>query len=193
MTISLIRHGMTQANLERLYCGSTDLSLAEEGIKQLRQLKNEIAYPAAEFFVSSGMKRAMETLGVLYDREPDRVIRELNEYAFGDFEMKTHEQIQDHPAYIRWFDGNDQSRCPGGESWGEFRARIRQGFDQVQKIAVEKKLSDVAVICHGGVIACLMEMMFPDAKKSYYEWLPVHGRGYAVEYSDGPISWQPLG
>lgn len=193
MTMTFIRHGKTQANLERLYCGSTDLSLADEGIEQLRQLKTEIAYPEAEFFVTSGMKRAIETLEVLYQRKPNRVLRELDEYAFGDFEMKTHEQIQDHPAYLRWFDGNDESRCPNGESWGEFRTRIRLGFDQVRDIMVAENLSHVAVICHGGVIACLMEMMFSDVKRNYYDWLPVHGRGYAVEYSDGPISWKPLG
>ena len=35
--IHLIRHGMTQANLQGRYIGSTDVPLSQEGIEQLKQ------------------------------------------------------------------------------------------------------------------------------------------------------------
>lgn len=35
MKLILIRHGKTEANEKHLYCGSTDVSLSESGIKEL--------------------------------------------------------------------------------------------------------------------------------------------------------------
>ena len=35
MTLTLIRHGLTEGNLKRLYYGSTDLPLTEAGIAAL--------------------------------------------------------------------------------------------------------------------------------------------------------------
>ena len=42
MTIYLIRHGKTEANEKRLYCGSTDLPLSEAGREELRNLSYNI-------------------------------------------------------------------------------------------------------------------------------------------------------
>ena len=36
--ICLIRHGITEGNQKRLYYGSSDIPLAEEGIEMLRSL-----------------------------------------------------------------------------------------------------------------------------------------------------------
>ena len=38
MSIYLIRHGKTEANEKRLYCGSTDLPLSEKGRAELRAM-----------------------------------------------------------------------------------------------------------------------------------------------------------
>ena len=40
-TIHLIRHGMTEGNKVGRYVGSTDASLCEEGIKEIKELKLE--------------------------------------------------------------------------------------------------------------------------------------------------------
>ena len=61
MTIYLIRHGKTEANDKRLYCGSTDLPLSEKGRKELGQLHYEIKNVR---FLTSGMKRTTETLKI---------------------------------------------------------------------------------------------------------------------------------
>ena len=60
MTIYLIRHGKTEANEKRQYCGSTDLPLSEAGKEELGQLHYEINNVR---FLTSGMKRTNETLG----------------------------------------------------------------------------------------------------------------------------------
>ena len=42
MRIYLIRHGKTEANERRLYCGSTDLPLSRQGAAELAQLHYDI-------------------------------------------------------------------------------------------------------------------------------------------------------
>lgn len=42
MTIYLIRHGKTEANEKRLYCGITDLPLSEAGRDELQQRHYDI-------------------------------------------------------------------------------------------------------------------------------------------------------
>jgi len=56
MKIYLIRHGKTTANEKHLYCGSTDLPLSENGIKELRQIKYDINIKNTEF-ITSNMQR----------------------------------------------------------------------------------------------------------------------------------------
>lgn len=43
--ICLIRHGITEGNQKRLYYGSSDIPLAEEGIEMLRSLSAQEIYP----------------------------------------------------------------------------------------------------------------------------------------------------
>ena len=61
MTLTLIRHGLTEGNLKRLYYGSTDLPLTEAGIAALRT--NPPAAPEAQDYYTSGMRRAPMATG----------------------------------------------------------------------------------------------------------------------------------
>ena len=52
--LHLIRHGLTQGNLDGLYIGSgSDLPLCAEGRAQLKTLKKDFAYPQAPRIGSS--------------------------------------------------------------------------------------------------------------------------------------------
>ena len=84
MTIYLIRHGKTEANERRLYCGSTDLSLSNAGKAELKKLHYEIKNVR---FLTSGMKRTNETLRVLFGNVPFEVNPRFREVDFGIFEM----------------------------------------------------------------------------------------------------------
>ena len=70
--ICLIRHGITEGNQTRLYYGSSDIPLAEEGVAMLRELAAQEIYPDdadAECY-TSGMLRTEQTFSLIYgDRE----------------------------------------------------------------------------------------------------------------------------
>ena len=180
MTLHFIRHGLTEANEKRLYCGHTDVPLSKKGRQEIVMLKEKVAYPSASVYVSSGLKRATETLQLLYNREPDVIIDEFMELNQGDFEMKSHDDLKDIPEYQRWINDIDNIACPNGESKPVFNNRVKAGFEKLLKL----KTDSAVILCHGGVIVSILEQFFP-GQKSFYEWQPENGRGYTLEANNG--------
>ena len=171
MTIYLIRHGKTEANEKRLYCGSTDLPLSNTGKEELRSVHYDIKNVR---FISSGMKRTNETLHILFGDVPYDVDQRFREVDFGIFEMRSYEDLKDTPPYQAWITGDNEANIPPqGESGTQMKQRVLAALSEIRE--------DTCVITHGGVIAAIMEHMFPDENKNRYEWQPQPGHGYAIE------------
>jgi alpha-ribazole phosphatase len=179
MIIHLIRHGKTAANEGQLYCGVTDVPLSEAGIAELLRLYEQGIYPPNEgIYFSSGLLRAVQTLRALYGSVEQTAIPELAEFNFGSFEMKSYLMLKDHSDYKTWIaDETGLVPCPGGESKQVFTSRVIKGF---HFLAENMQLGkDIYAVCHGGVIACIMEHLFPDTR-DFYQWQPEPGRGYTL-------------
>jgi len=171
MTIYLIRHGKTEANEKHLYCGSTDLPLSRKGREALEALRYDV--PKARF-VTSGMQRANETLRILFGEVPFETDPRFREVDFGMFEMRGYEELKDLPEYQAWISGdNARNVPPGGESGEQMTRRVLEAFSEIRE--------DTVMIAHGGVIAAIMEHLFPEEHKSRYQWQPQNGCGYAVK------------
>ena len=170
MTIYLIRHGKTDANELRLYCGSTDLSLSESGREELRRIRYDIS---GVRFLTSGMARANETMKLLFPGIPYEIDPRFREVDFGAFEMRSYEQLKDNPAYQTWLTGDNESNVPpGGESGQQMTERVLSAFADIR--------TDTCIVTHGGVIAAIMAAMFPQEGKHRYQWQPKNGCGYAI-------------
>ena len=170
MTIYLIRHGKTEANEKHLYCGSTDLPLSDAGREELQSIHYDIKNVR---FLTSGMKRTNETLQVLFGDVPYEVDYRFREVDFGIFEMHSYDQLKDTPEYQTWLTGDNEANIPPkGESGVQMKARVLQAFSEIQE--------DTCIITHGGVIASIMEYLFPAEGKNRYQWQPKPGCGYAV-------------
>ena len=170
MTIYLIRHGKTSANEKHLYCGSTDLPLSDAGKEELRSVHYDIKNVR---FISSGMKRTNETLRILFGDVPCEVDPRFREVDFGTFEMRSYEELKDRPEYGSWLTGdNDANIPPQGESGAQMKARVLNAFSEIKE--------DTCIITHGGVIAAIMENLFPEENKNRYQWQPKNGCGYII-------------
>ena len=170
-TLYLIRHGKTEANLQHRYCGSTDLDLSPQGLLELSALRYEI--PKARFVIS-GMRRTEQTLRALFGDVAYEVVPAFREIDFGAFEMGSYEELKDREDYQRWLLGdNTRNVPPGGESGEQMTRRV---LDALPSLMGE----DTVLITHGGVIAAIMEELFPREGKNRYQWQPRPGRGYAV-------------
>ncbi len=170
MNIYLIRHGKTQANLEHLYCGSTDLPLCEQGVRELQSRHYAIENCR---FVSSGMRRCNETLRLLFGDVPFRVEPRFREMDFGIFELHAYEQLKDSPAYQAWLRGDNEANvAPEGESGKQMTARVLEALSEIRE--------DTLVVTHGGCIAAIMQHLFPHEGKNRYDWQPAPGCGYLL-------------
>ena len=170
MTIYLIRHGKTEANERRLYCGSTDLSLSEAGKAELRNLHYDI--PNVRF-LTSGMKRCNETMELLFPGIPYEIDPRFREADFGAFEMHSYDDLKERPDYQAWITGDNEANLPpGGESGAQMTRRVLAAFSEI--------MDDTCLVTHGGVIAAIMAHLFPDAGKNRYQWQPRNGHGYCL-------------
>ena len=170
MKIYLIRHGKTEANERRCYCGSTDLSLSEAGRAEMEQLHYEL--PAVRF-LTSGMKRADETLQILFGDVSFDVEPRFREVDFGIFEMHTYEELKDRADYQAWITGDNEANIPPqGESGRQMCQRVLEAFADLKE--------DTCIVTHGGVIAAIMQHLFPQEGKSRYQWQPQNGGGYLI-------------
>ena len=176
MKITLIRHGMTGANERRLYCGSSDLSLSAGGVEQLKSVR--YVRPDNARFITSGMRRCDETLMLLFGNVAREVISDFREIDFGDFELKSYEQLKDDPAYQAWISGdNEKNIPPHGESGEQMTGRVLAAFEKVASGG-----HDAVIVTHGGVIAAIMASLFPGEGRSRYSWQPKPGHGYVLEF-----------
>ena len=153
LMLVLIRHGKTEANEKHIYCGKSNISLSENGIKELNDIKSSTKYPECSSFFSSGAKRANETLEILYPKRSYSEINEFWEYNFGDFEMKSYDMLKENKEYINWITDKDgQVSCPNGESKIQYRERIKEAFNKFIEKCYKEDISTAVLVCHGGTI-----------------------------------------
>ena len=171
MTIYLIRHGKTRANEEKCYCGSSDLPLSEMGIKELCKLKYDFRNVR---YLTSGMLRTEQTLKLLLGEVPHDRDTRFREVDFGIFELQSYAQLKDTPEYQQWLSGDNEANVPPkGESGEQMKQRVLEAFSELHE--------DTVVITHGGVIAAIMDYLFPQENKTRYDWQPQCGHGYGIQ------------
>ena len=197
--IVLIRHGLTPGNIKRLYYGSTDLPLAFEGIEGIKEnVKNGIYpdSPEAEYY-TSGMLRSDQTFELIYGDKPREALYNFRELSFGEFEMRSYQELHDRPEYQDWCNTyEDGTPPPGGESIKDFNIRVLAGFEEMLskhellmlKLRNQQKEAMSICVCHGGVICSVMNYLWPEkVEKNFYEWIPDPGHGYVLKMEDGSI------
>ena len=192
-TIYLFRHGITEGNKRRLYYGSTDIPLIEEGIEAIRERREAGIYPDSEGFkiITTDLCRTEQTLFEMYGREVSHETDpRMREFSFGEFEMHSYEELKDREDYQAWITGDNwRNICPNGES-GEIM--LNRSLDAMKDYLG----TDCIIVCHGGVIAGLMLTWFPgdETAEHFYAWQPKPSEGYRIDFDDElkPISYKKI-
>lgn len=177
--IHLIRHGMTDANIDGRYIGcKTDLPLSPEGLRELKDLRENLEYPEIEALYTSPMLRCKQTAAALYSGFDPISVDELTEYDFGVFENKTAAELEICPEYLEWTSGKI-SATPEGEDTSDFTKRIALGINMIVRDMMEKDITNAGVIMHGGAIMMFLATCAVPRKRSV-EWTSDNGRGYTI-------------
>ncbi|MEN8240112.1 MAG: histidine phosphatase family protein [Actinomycetota bacterium] len=151
-TVSIFRHGQTEANLEGRWQGRTNSPLTPQGQKQVESASSYL-HPM-EAIYTSPLGRAVETASILGSAlglapvDADGLI----EMSFGSWEnMTTTEAIEADPELfdLIYGQGEDMPRGRDGESFTETGVRIRS---TVAAMTESSELGHIGVVSHGAAI-----------------------------------------
>ena len=177
--IHLIRHGLTEANINGQYIGATDIDLAQTGIERLNELNASFEYPCADKIFSSPLKRCRQTAEILYPNREINIVDGLAECNFGKWEGKTAEDLKGNENFKKWLNASNDTAPEDGESLRDFTVRVLATFDKLIETIIKSNYKDMVIVTHGGVIMTILAAYgVPRAK--FYDWVVNNGCGYSI-------------
>lgn len=182
--IHLIRHGMTEANVKGQYVGVTDTPLCDEGKRKLYDLRENYEYPKVDLYYSSPLSRCVDTCKIIYPESEIKIVEDLRECNFGDYEGKTTKELSKDEGFLKWLESGQQIKPPNGESGPDFQKRVCKAFEGIVEEMMRSGTTSSAVFAHGGVIMLLLTA-YSVPKSNFYDWIVDNGCGYSLRITPG--------
>lgn len=177
--LHFIRHGITTANLDGKFIGTTDLPLCNEGIKDLFQKTKNMVYPKVQKVYTSPTERCRQTADILYPNTFTVIHNGLKEMDMGDLENKSIEELKENEDFKNWLEDAIHNPIPGGEDPTELIKRIVGSIQGIFAEMMEQKIYEAAIITHGGIImTALAALGVP--KQPVQSWAVAPGEGYSI-------------
>jgi len=175
----LIRHGQTEWNLLKRYCGFVDLELNKKGKFQAGKLHKKMKSQSIHKVYASDRKRAVQTAGIVFKNQHIEMMPDLREIHFGVFEGLTQDEIlEKYPKiYKRWLKDPYSVTIPKGENLLKFKKRV---VSAIKKIVKENSGKTVAVVCHGGAISIFINHLLKS--KDFWAQIPKSTAMSVVEF-----------
>ena len=154
MRLIIVRHGITEENVKRVYQGSIHGTLTEEGRRQIKDLALKLKDEKIDFIFSSDLKRAVDTTEEIakFHKVPIYYTKELREKNGGVFEGRPKIEIEAAESEAR---SVMEFKPDGGESWQEFLDRIKKFTGS---LAGKYSNDTLLISAHGFVARCLLSV-----------------------------------
>ena len=163
----LIRHAEPDEAARGRCYGRLDVGLSVAGLESAAVLAERLRAIELVAVYTSPRLRAVETAAAICSARTLHPVRDdaLRELDFGDLEGRTYEEIErEQPEFFRrWMTSPTEVRFPGGESYGELRARTSSALDALRAAHVGQT---IAVVSHGGVVRAALASLLrlPDER-----------------------------
>lgn len=156
--IYLIRHAKPDLpHNGKLYYGSTDYPLSEEGISKAKELSAALMSVEPNAVYSSDLKRAVDTAKIALSGRSYEIkqLKGLREIHLGEWEGRSFDEVRStwNEIYEKRGVSFDSVGPPGGESFKDLQKRTVPAFEQILR---ENPSGTIMVFAHGGVIWTLM-------------------------------------
>ena len=175
MELILVRHGETQLNHQKKYCGWSDSVLTEEGLLQAKTVGNKLKQASIHQIFCSDLSRTIQTAEQIngYHHVPVEPIRELRELNFGLWEGLTYAEIKkQYPTEaIAWEKDWMGYAVPEGESLHGMYGRIIQSIEEIVKNNQEKQ---ILVVSHSGCIRGILAHYIGRGIEDYWKYKVEH-------------------
>jgi len=177
-----IRHGQIEANIYKLWYGSTDTKLTDTGIWQATQLgqycrehlvnqyqKNHPFLKSLPIYTSP-LQRAHQTAEILTQHLSDtlpidlRLETGLAEYSLGALEGIAFSVLEKEHQLFEKLHQDIQYAPPGGES---LLGASQRCFSALQKIVTQHAGESVVIVSHGALLALTFAILFHQAPQAW--------------------------
>ncbi len=166
--LTIVRHGQTTANIDRVWHGSTNTPLTEHGSLQAAAAASWIEAnqrPIAQIYTSP-LQRAHHTaraiagpLGLRPELDPD-----LQEYDLGDWEGESFETLHRDRKLFENMRTDPDYRPHGGESPRQVGHRLAEAL---RRIADRHPAERVVVVSHGGALSIAFGVLIDEDYRSW--------------------------
>jgi broad specificity phosphatase PhoE len=170
--LTLLRHGVTTWNDQRLIQGHSDLAqLTSVGREQVRAVLPSLSQRGLDYIVVSDLTRALESAQIVAEALNLDLISDarLRERGFGVYEGRP---LDDLDARLSGLDQGRivdvDARPPHGESLREMRSRLVEFLVDLRRTSRSRPL----VVTHGGTIRVLRSIC-EDRDLAESPWYPV--------------------
>lgn len=177
--IHFIRHALTEANEEGRYIGITESPVSKKGREELSGKLLTRVYPKVDRVYVSPMKRCIATASFIYPEGYARVLPELREMNFGEFEGKRVDELIGREDYKAFLKGGLDNPPPGGESVRSVIERCYEGISFIVEDMMKSSYKNAAVVTHGGIIMNMLSC-FGIPKYSPNAFACDFGEGFTV-------------
>lgn len=180
--LHLIRHGLTEGNLQGLYIGSgTDLPLCDRGRQELEALRSRFVYPAVDTVFASPLVRAVETAGILFPGAAHQfTVQDLREAGFGCFEGRPVKELVKTEEYKQWITPGSGFVPQGAEPPAQFHQRCAETLLKLFEYMIRMDVAEAACVTHGGVIMSMLSQRALPSRRPE-QWMADPGCGYTVQ------------
>ncbi len=179
MKIIFVRHGLSTANEMQVLSGKKDVSLSEDGIKKLYTLKDTIIYPKTDYYVTSSLKRTVETFNILFEGNViNKTEDRFSEIDFGNYEERSYDNLDLDDYFSRIYLGECISE---NELYVDFCKRIEAALVDLIFELRELGFNSATVVSHSTVIRSLIVKATVDNLETFQVTRPKNGCMYVFE------------
>ncbi|SHJ05229.1 alpha-ribazole phosphatase [Geosporobacter subterraneus DSM 17957] len=175
MELILVRHGETQLNYQKKYCGWSDSCLTEEGLLQAKRAADKLREETIQHIYCSDLKRTVQTAERInaYHHVGLTQSKELRELNFGKWEELTYRDIKEqYPKEAADWEADWLNYAvPEGESLVIMYRRI---IEAIEKIVKEHQNKRILIVSHAGCIRATLAHYIGSGIEDYWKYKVDH-------------------
>lgn len=192
LSLTLVRHGESEANVAHMLSGWMDVPLTERGRHELEDLRLSVDYPKAEILFSSPLQRCRDTAAILFPDMLPIVSDRFKEIDFRTLEgtiLHSKEEIRSYFA-----DWVADRPWKDEETFTPVARRMGVTLETTARDCLEKGIRSATVVMHSGIMRVGLITLFGLPREDFNRMSVANGRGVVITFDDDarPLEWRWL-